>query len=208
MLTGCQTQRPLPIVERSAVEALQSGMLATAEAEYAEILERRPERWDARYQLADIYLRTDRPAEALEQLDIVYTFAPADKDVLDRLADAAIATGKIDTVLHKLRSAARAHNRWEDWLRLGRILRESGDLDAARPALVAAAVLDNGEHLRPQLELARLHAQAGDTQAALERYRMALYLDPNSAESRSAIREAGMIPGPTIAIQPIEQPNN
>ena len=201
---GCASQRPLIIVEDSANDAWARGDLPGARAGYEEIVDRRPQEWRSRLMLARIAALEDRWEDVDRQIDIVYSFAAGDPEVLDLLAEAKLRTGQLDEMERELRNAAAVSGRWEDWLRLGESLARAGDLDGARGPLETAARLDRGQSVRPQLALARLHAEAGDEAAALRRYRMVLYLDPSSAEARSRIREAGEIPGPTLAVPPAE----
>ena len=73
--------------------------LATAERCYLELVARDPTALDARVNLADVYLRTDRPAEALPHLSLAVESARddpaigANPRVLQALADACFRTG-------------------------------------------------------------------------------------------------------------------
>lgn len=178
--------------------------MVLAEQEYAELVDRRPARVSDRLMLGRARAALGDWAGARDQLDIAYTIYPEDSEVLDLLTEARLQLGDTDGLAEELRLAARTLGRWTDWLRLGEALRRTGDLDAAEPALITAARLDSGRSLRPQLALAELYEEAGDAERALERYRMALYLDPSSGAARDAIRATGEIPGPTFALVPAE----
>jgi len=204
LLLGCSGQRALHMVEASGERAMRQGDYRLAESEYAEIIERRPGRWDARIERARALLELGRPAEAREELEIAYTIRPNDEEVLDLLAEAMLESGDVEAIARELRHRATESNTVSDWLRLGISLQRAGDLDGAEQALLTAARIDGGENVQPQTALAGLYRAAGDEEQALRRLRMALYIDPDNARVQELIRSYGEVPGPTYAIPPAE----
>ncbi len=203
-LGACQ-QRALHMVEASGERAMERGDYVTAANEYAEVVDQRPGRWQARVELAKALLEMDRPAEAREQLEVAYTVEPEHEEVLNLLAEAMLASGDVDAMTTELRQRARVRNTVGDWMRLGIFLQRAGDFDNAEQALLTAARLDEGESVGPQMALASLYREAGDDEAALRRLRMALYLDPSNERVQQSIRSYGEIPGPTYALVPDER---
>jgi tetratricopeptide (TPR) repeat protein len=203
-LGACQEQRALHVVEDSGERAMWRGDYQTAAAEYGEVVDRRPGRWRARLELGKALLALDRPAEAREHLEVVYTIRPQDDEVLELLVTAMLESGDADAMAAELRQRAQDTGAVADWMRLGIFLQRAGDLDGAERALLTAARLDGGVSARPQMALAGLYREAGDDEDAIERLRMAHYVDPDNERILEAIRSYGEIPGPTFARRPAE----
>lgn len=203
-LTACSGQRALHMVEASGDRAMERSQYQLAADEYAEIVDRRPSRWDAHVKLARALLKLNRPLEAREHLEVAYAQRPNNEEVVDLLATAMLESGDIASLTRELRDRAENSGAVSDWVRLGIFLLRAGDLDASETALLTAAQLDRGRTIQPQMGLARLYGRAGDENKALNRLRMALYIEPDNPEIQQAIRSYGRIPGPTFAIPPIE----
>jgi tetratricopeptide (TPR) repeat protein len=202
--TGCQ-QRAVHMIEASGDRAMARDNYALAADEYRLVIDRRPGRWDARVKLAEALLEMGEPERAREQLEVAYTLRPTDAEILDLLATAMLASGDVEAMARELRFAAEESGRAADWYRLGVFLARAGDDDAAERALLTAARLDGGERVAFQRGLAEFYRAVGNDDRALERYRMALYLDPESEEIQQEIRAMGHVPGPTFALLPRER---
>lgn len=203
-LSACAEQRPVFVVVESGDQALEDSDYTLAATEYREAVSRRPAEWEARMGLAKALLGLDRPAEAREQAEIVYSIRPDDPEAVELLAESMLASGDTAGMESLLRSRANDTNAAADWLLLGEMLARAGDVDGAEVALLTAATVDQGQSLRYQKALADFYLAVGDNAEALTRYRMALYLDPADEATRSAIRSLGQIPGPTLALPPRE----
>ncbi len=203
---GCANQpRALHMIEASGDRAADQADYALAAAEYRLILDRRPGRWDVRQKLAEALLELDSPAEAREHAEVAYTLRPADADLIDLLAEAMLESGDVAGMSRELRFAAEESGAATDWYRLGVFLSRAGDDDAAELALLTAARIDRGLTPLYQQGLARFYAGLGDEERALERYRMAYALAPQSESINQSIRAMGYIPGPTFGTTPLEQ---
>lgn len=206
VIGGCANQpRALHMIEESGDRAAAQRDYATAAAEYRLILERRPGRWDVRQKLAETLLELDEAAEAREHAEVAYTLRPADPDIVDLLAEAMLESGDVAAMSRELRFAAEESGAAQDWFRLGVLLSRAGDDDAAERALLTAAQIDRGQSALYQQGLARFYAGLGDERRAVERYRMAYRLDPQSESINQAVRGMGYIPGPTFGMTPREQ---
>ncbi len=201
---GCEGPRALHVVEDSGERAAWRGDYQLAAEEYAEVVERRPGRWRARLELAKALLELDRPAEAREHLEVVYTIRPEDEEVLELLVTAMLESGDTEAMTAELRQRAEDTQSVADWMRLGLFLQRAGDLDGAERAYLTAARLDEGRSARVQMALAGLYREAGDDAEAIDRLRMAHWIDPDSERIREAIRSYGEIPGPTFSRRPAE----
>ncbi|GAB4518285.1 MAG: hypothetical protein Tsb0013_22440 [Phycisphaerales bacterium] len=205
-LGGCQTnERATHRIEASGDRAMRQSDYQLAADEYQEVVSRRPGRWDVRVKLAEALLENGQAAYAREQLEVAYTQRPTDPRILDLLAAAMLESGDTEAMTRELRFAAEESGKAPDWYRLGVFLTRAGDDDAAEIALLTAARIDGGEDAAFQKGLARFYTSVGDDTRALERYRMALFLDPEDEDVLAAIRGMGQVPGPTFAIPPRER---
>lgn len=203
--SACATeQRAVHMVKLSGDRALERGQYELAVSEYREVLERRPGRANAHFDLGRALLRIGKPAEARDHLEVAYTLAPNDPEVIQALAEAMADSGAHEDMARFLRQVIEERPTVPNWIRLGNMLARVGDIDSATSALRTAATVDGGRTIEPQLALARLYRAIGDDAAALDRYRMAIYLDPANTEANNAIRAFGEIPGPSFALPPAE----
>lgn len=206
-LSGCQQGRATHRIEAAGDHALWMRDYQTAITEYREVINRQPHNWRARISLARAYVGIGRADAAREQMEVVYTIKPNELGVIDLLAESMIESADVDAMAGELRRVAEERQRLDDWLRFGRFMQKAGDLDEAEQALLTAARIDQGRSTRVQLALAEYYAQIGDEASALDRYRMALYLEPSNRKIQDAIRAFGEIPGPTYALIPAESPD-
>ena len=201
---GCATQRQLPNVRASGNQAYYSGDYARALPNYQEYVNRKPEDVQGRVDLARTLLALDRASEAREQLVIAYDREPDHPEVADLLARAMVEAGDPDRAERFLGNRAREGGRWEDYVLLGRYNTLVGKPDEARVALVTASRLAGREHIEPQIALADMFASVGDQQREIERLRMALWIDRDNPEVYRRLRSLGQIPGPTLALPPMD----
>jgi tetratricopeptide (TPR) repeat protein len=214
--TGCESNPRLQervFTERASYNLVRDGDRAMerdqpelARAHYRAAIEQHPGNFEAREKLARVLLSLGEPEIAREHLEVVLTEEPDDEDVLDLMAVAASRSGDMGAIDQWIRPLAMRTNQAAAWARLGTALARIGDADAAEQALLQAAEADEGQTLRYQLLLADFYRQLGNEAAALQRYRMALFIDVMSDRARTAIREMGEIPGPSFAIRPAERP--
>lgn len=203
-LSSCAVERPSSAMVASGHRAVERGNLELAEEEFLAAIEKRPGNIEARLALGELYLNTGRPELARAQFEVYRTLRPTDTAVLDLLAQAMLDAGDTGGLSTFVIERARDTGEVVDWIRAGDWLAQAGDADGAVLAYRTAARVDGGRSASVQKRLAEFHQSLGDDAAALRRYRMALYLDPNDEETRSAIRALGEIPGPTIALRPTE----
>lgn len=201
---GACGPRPVHQVIADADKAAFHQQYDVAEADYREAVERKPGEWRARVGLGKMLLQRGEAKEARQHLDVAYTIRPDEPGILDLLAQAQVRSGDIEGMTRELRRVAEIHQGVNDWVRLGRFLQEAGDVDGARVALNTAAAIDGGKTVGPQLALARFYDHIGDDKAALDRYRMALWIDGKNEAAQEGIRAHGQVPGPTYMLQPAE----
>lgn len=206
-LAACKSQqgvRALPMVRESAARAYTYGNYELAVTEYREVVMRKPGYWQDRLAYAKALLAADRPAEAREQMEILYTSKPNRFDVLDMLAKSMVASRDVEGMARVMKDEAYARNTPRDWVRYGWYMAVAGDADEAEWALKRGAELDRGRSAGPQLALAELYRASGDTRNAVLRLRMAQAIEPRNEEARDALIALGQDPNPALAIMPAE----
>lgn len=187
-----------------ATRAYERGDYSAAAADYQEYITVRPGDTEGRLGLGRSLLILGNPGEAIDHLWVAYDADPQDEMRAELLAEAMFAAGETQELIQFLRDRTEQPGRVHDYLVLGRYAAECGLPDEAAPALLTAARLDRGQSVEPQLALAEFYESVGDTASAVQRYRMALWIDQENEEIRQRVRALGEIPGPTFAIIPEE----
>lgn len=205
-LAGCSGKRPLGLVEEQGDKAFAAGNYDRALADYLEYVERRPGSGEVRHKLARSLLEVKQPARAVEHAWVAFDDEPRNDEYIETLADALYQAGRAEELNKFLRDQVEDRGRVEDYLRQGKYAALTGDADGAELAYLTAAKIDRGQTMLPQLALGRFYNSIGDRSSALERFRMALFFDPQSAEVYREIRGLGEIPGPTLILPPKELP--
>lgn len=203
--TGCAKQRTLTRVRLDGDRAIERANFDKALADYSEAVERDPGDYRHRVGLGTAFMGLERFDEAREQFEVAYSIRPESTPILEMLADSMLAAGDDADLYDLLHTRAEAKQTPQAWFLLGRYMVQSGDIDVAERALLTAARLDGGTNADVQVALADFYESVGDREHALERLRMALYLDPENTALMERIREYGEVPGPSFALQPSEQ---
>lgn len=204
---ACQTdsgQRGLMKVLKDANWAYERGNYETAAADYREYLERRPGDPIVAHRLARSYLEIGQPSPAVDVAWQAFDRDPNNTEYLSTVAEALYEAGRTEELYRFLRTQTADRGHVEDYLRLGYYAAKLGHPDEAEQALLTGARLDAGRTVGPQLALADFYASIGDQPSALQRLRMALYVDPANPEVLAKLRALGEIPGPSLAIRPEE----
>lgn len=130
---------------------------------------------------------------------------PTRHQIADALAEAMLRQGLTTRLYSYTRQQATDYGETEDYLRMGRYLAQIDDRDEAGLAYVKATMIADPTDARPHVELAGFYDKVGDRAAALIELRKAYYIDPMIKGLAEDIRRHGMVPGPTIGIQPERQ---
>ena len=93
-------------------------------------------------------------------------------------------------------------------MRLARVAIEADDPDTARQAVRTALAVDADDDVAPYLMAARLLRQLGDDDEAQRTLALAWRIDPRDEDVLAALRDMGVVPGPTMryAEVQIDQP--
>lgn len=201
--SGCQ--RSAFAVRESGERAYAEGDYALAASEFEEYLERVPGNPQVTHQLGRSYVKLNRTAEARERLLVAYSMRPEDDEVFASLCEGLYADKKFEELNRVLRQRAIDRGRMTDYLLIAEYAERTGDRDEAQRALLTAAKVDGGFSLEPQLELAKLYMRAGDRERAVQRLRMAYFIEPTNVEVVGLATQLGEIVGPSWAQTPAER---
>lgn len=206
VLAGCQTwnTRSVQSYRDGGDRAFARGEYTQAAVEYAAVVDRMPSDWRARVDLAKTLLVQEKPVAAREHLEVAHNIQPRDEEVVDLLAQAMLESDDEASLFSFLHHRTRSRRTVGEFMRLGFFAERAGDVDEAERAYLTAARLDGGLTVEPQVALADLYAHSGDEEAAIRRLRMASYIEPENPQIRERLRALGMVPGPTLALEPDE----
>ncbi len=203
-LFGCSSQRPLDRVRLEGKRHLDAQQFDAAAADFNELVTRKPEDHQGRYDLGMALIGAGQPAEAVKQMLIALDVQPLNEKYANGVAEAMLAANQRDDLTAFLNKMALERGRVSDFTRLGKFSLRLGNVDEAKTALITAARLDKGLSLQPQLDLAEFYETVGDKANWVKRLRMAYFLSPTDQRVLEAINRAKEIAGPSFAIQPTE----
>lgn len=213
--TGCQTgessesgasgTRTLPAIRNSGEYALEHNDTERAFADFKEYTERSPGSSYGHLMLGKTYLAKDMPAHAREQLELAYTNDPNNPDVVEHLAEAMYQDKEYDDLFRFLRQRITERGEMTDYLFMGKYSRLTGDSDAALTALLNAARLDQGQSIRPQLELADFYESIGKKDEAARRARMAYSIRPDDSRVKATLERLGVKINAATPLPPAER---
>lgn len=209
-LAGCNRDVSTQHEVRAAGnEAFARGDYPRALAEFTQLSNTHNYSPRARYDVGRTLYAMGRYDEAAAELEVAYLVDPKVPGLLEAMTDAFVAAGKHDELYAILQSRARQSGKVEDWLLLAESMQRVGSMDEAHSSLINAAIADGGESVEPQLRLAQFYRAIGDEDREMERLRAVMFIDPADESARMRLRELGITPGATLAIQPPEwDPND
>ena len=155
LVIGCGSgQRPISMLKADGNNALYLGDHARAISAFEQWVERQPYNAQARAALARALLAADRAGEAREQAEIAVNLESDNREYLDLLAEAMYRSGDERSLVALLRSRVDNSGTPADYIRLGRFAMRIGTPDEAEQAYLAAARVDKGQTVEPQMTLA------------------------------------------------------
>lgn len=201
LLAGCNSPEAYKIQGDTRFDA---GQDALAIENYELYLNERPGNEDARYNLAQAYMRSNQPAQAASHMRVLHAQVPGKPQYTELLAESLLASGRRDELYRLLKSEAVEQQTMSDWMRLGQFALRQGDKDTAQVALLQAAKVDAGHSWEPHIALYDYYRSMGQKPEAIRRLRMAAWVAPLNAEVTRRIKESGEITGPSFALRPAE----
>lgn len=207
-LGGCSTakkvKRTLDLNELhiQAAIAEDEGDWRKAYDLWNEYVEQRPQSALAEFRLGQAEMQLGYVRDAVSHMRIAHDLQPGNIEYIEGLAEALVAAGDTEALMTLLRQTAEEGPDGSGYIRMGRYAQEAGLYDEAREAFELAIVNERGESVEPYLEMASFYRAIGDTDQEVHYLRMALWFDRTDANIKARLTELGMIPGPSLAIQP------
>jgi tetratricopeptide (TPR) repeat protein len=205
-LTGCKGQRSDIAIAEAGDRAYTEGDYAKAVADYTEYYNLKPQDARANYNLGRALLKDGKPDLGREKLYVAYSIRPQSDEYLEAFADSLVATNRKDELYRVLRERIVGRGATKDYIRLADYARKVGDADQAEQALITASRLEGGASKDIHLRLSDFYASEKAEAKAVERLRMAYYLDPADPKITDRARALGEVPGPTFGMRPVEMP--
>lgn len=204
-LAGCE--RSLLAVRRSGDEHYARGEYEEAQADYKQYIERAPGRAEVHSMMGLTLIKLGQPGQAREQALLADTLAQENDEIFANTCQTLFEAKEYEALNRLLRTKTVDRGRSKDFLLLAEFSVKQGDADEAQRAFLVAAQLDGGMSAPPHLGLARLYLSLQpkpDTQRAVERLRMAYFVDPSNGDVIDLARKMGEIVGPTFGRLPFE----
>ncbi|MCE9591402.1 MAG: hypothetical protein K8S99_12855 [Planctomycetes bacterium] len=201
LLTGCSN----PYLRQQGINALEVNDIPRAETNFAKAVKQDDTDWRAMYYLGLVRNRQHRPSEAKVILERALTLAPSrpeTTDILDELAESIYQQNEPPLLSAMLQKACEDYGTPRDYMRQGKYLGKIGDPDGAKVAFRKAIRRSNFKDPEPFLALADYLESVGDTEGTILNLRYAYYLLPNSGRIMERFRQYGLVPGPTLKLEP------
>ena len=133
---------------------------------------------------------------------MAHDLKPGNIEYLEALADALVLANRPDALMKLLNETISEGEDGSGYYRLARYSQELGLMDEAKDALTRAMIQDNGRSPKPYLALADFAKKIGDKDAETMNLRHALWFEPSNPTILDRLSQLGMIPGPSLALQP------
>lgn len=203
LTAGCH--KPNSFLRKDGMDAYAQKEYEAAHKSFAQAVKQDSADWKAHYYLGLIALEQDRPLDAQLSLERALSLRveyPESAVILDALAQSLLEQSKYANLAAVLQQATDRYGRSSDYLRQGIFLGRSGDVDGAKVAFKKAIRFAAADDPTPFIELAAFYDSLGAGAEALMALRQAYYVDPYNVRVNEEIRRHGMVPGPTIAVEP------
>ena len=199
-LTACSNRIPTTALRQKGELAVSINDWPAAVEWYGELADRDQTDWKAQAALGHAALEAGDLSTARRALEIASTLRPSNVDIARDLADTLEQQEAWDDLFAYLQDRATTTSTSDDWLRLARVAIEADDPDTARQAIRTAIAVDGGTTVSPYLRAARLARRLGDDQDAFRALALAWQLDPQDVDVQNALRDIGVVPGPTMRL--------
>ncbi len=169
---------------------------------WTEFVDRRPHEAFGEFRLGRVELILGKYTDAANHLRIAHDLKPGNVEYIETLAEALARSGQHAELLSLLRSTVNEGEEGSGYLRLAKYAAQSGMMDEARESLLTAVALHGGTSPVPHLAMADFAREIGDLETEIRSLRYALWFDPADAVILARIRQLGVIPGPSLALDP------
>ncbi len=185
-----------------AKRAETAGNMDQALSLWREYVDRRPHAHFAQYELGRLESEMGNYTEAIGHLTTAHDLRPANIQYIETLGDTFIKDGKVDSMMQLMRETVNEGEEGSGYLRLAQYARRVGLLDDSKLAIQSAMIYAGTESPEPYIAMADLAKQIGDRDLEITALRQALWFDPASDELHQRFLGLGLIPGPSLALEP------
>ena len=203
-IVGCQKSNLA--LRQDARMAAYHGNLPEARDIYKLAADREPDDVLAQYELGRIYLQLDKGLDAQLAFEKADTLKPEDKElcpkILDGIAEALLIQNRKENLSAFLAEQASYYGQPRDYIRQGKFLAKMGCIDEAAIAYRKAAHFSAPDDPTTYIAIADFYESINDFENTRLSLRYAYYIDPNHPGLADRLRKIGIIPGPTIRLQP------
>ncbi|MEM6749490.1 MAG: hypothetical protein AAF612_03380 [Planctomycetota bacterium] len=201
--TGCVNEA---VLERRANAARAAGDLDAEIGYVLESTQRFPGSYESQLRLGTLYLEADQPLRAETPLALAHEIGidwqARRVAAADLLAEAYGRQNAADELARFVRDESSQFGTVADYLREGRSMARIGDHDAAATALEKAAYFADPTDPEPHLAQGQFYESISDREAATIAFRHAYTVAPNDPATAEALRGVGLVPGPTLFLEP------
>lgn len=202
-MVGCQL--PVRYARQQGLNAYADKNYDEARKQFNRAVAAQPEDWKSLYYLGMLDLRAGQSLDAQLKLEKSLSLRPDSEEtpkILDALALSLFNQKKYDNLTALLQQSVDRYNKSQDYLRQGDFMVKMGDVDGAKLAYTKAVHFATPTDTTALVALAQFYDSLGLNAEALLAWRQAYYVNPDDIQVSDAIRAHGMVPGPTIALEP------
>ncbi len=194
------------VLRERGINALRDKDYARAATNFQRAADMAPTDWESQYLLGATLVELDRPLDAQMPLEKALTLKPNHPEytpkMLDALAESLYRQNRHETLHTFLDEAALYWGTTDDYLRQGKYLEKTGDLDGAMTAYRKAGLWADTRDARPYIAMADLYETLGDIPNTVTALSHAYWANPADPGLPDRFRKHGIVPGPTVAIKP------
>ncbi|QDU34438.1 Tetratricopeptide repeat protein [Poriferisphaera corsica] len=205
-ILGCSLPPNNYEMRNEARLAAYHGELEQARDLYAAAAENEPNDALAQYELGKINLKLGKPEQAQFAFEKAYTIKREDKElapkILDGIAESLFQQDRIENLTAFLARQADYYGKPRDYIRQAKYLTKSGAVDEAIIAYKKAAHFAPAEDPTPYLAIADFYESLNDVENTITSLRYAYYINPKHFGLADKLRSYGIVPGPTIKLEP------
>ena len=171
---------------------------------WSEYVERRPHSAMGEYRLGRVETRLGMTTQAIGHLRIAHDLKPGNVEYIEALSEALVQANRVDSLMKILNETANEGEPGSGQLRIARYAQRVGLMDEAREALLLAIAEQGKLTPEPYLAMADFMNTIGDQDGEVRYLRQALWFDASDPTILTRLESMGMIPGPSLAIEPTE----
>ncbi|MFG0307109.1 MAG: hypothetical protein ACF8Q5_12935 [Phycisphaerales bacterium JB040] len=195
-------EKQLTQLRASADAAFVNRDYERASEDYRAYLEILPNVAEVRYRLGISELEMGRLSSAKTHLAVAHDLVPGNDTYTIGYGRAIVEGGDEGELFNYIRNLLESAVTADTYIAVGEIAWMGGLHDEAERAYRTAVTLAGATSVEPHRELAHFYRSIGDAESEIERWRVVLSFDLNDPEANSRLRSLGVIPGPSMALQP------